>query len=996
MFHVKQSPDSFFIKYKAFLNNGGALNNCTPNFLISFLSSTEKPTCVYIEDSLFSLIHEQNQLSWDKHKVIWIPPKSTFLDDIPVGFNSLYGKSIGLLKTVSSSLWGDVKLVVCSASQQGLKIPISPSRPFVVNKDSEYDLLIDFLSNNQYHSVDLVVDKFQFSIRGALVDFFPPTSDVPIRVGFYGDDAVLHKFDINTQATAQKIEDFKVSTNSSDGRDTLLSSLIKDTFNVFYLDGERSLSKKIGSFEEIDFPYNELTFDLFIENYRDSYNVLNYNCLSGFVSSRVAWVPPWFLKDGFAVKLDVHKKIIKNSFSYTDLHVGDYIVHQDCGVGLFRGSKVLEDDDGGIQELLVLEYLNGGLVSLDINYLHKLSHFASADTEGVVLDSLNKKGLWENKKKSAKKQANEVVESLLSAYALRTNITRPPFVEDKQIEALFINQFPYEETIDQKHAWKEISNDMGDSSPMDRLLCGDVGFGKTEIAIRTAFRAILNGKLVLVLAPTTILAQQLEGSFKNRLKSFGARVNSVSRFKTKGEVQKIKEAWSAGKIDILVGTHVVLYDDIYLNNVALIIVDEEHRFGVKQKEKIRAIKHTIDVLSMSATPIPRTLNLALAGIREISTLNTPPKSRLPIETQISYLNDTLIKTAILNEKYRNGQLFFVHNDVKTLPNYVAYLQKLLPAISIDIINGQMPSRQIELVMNRFINKEIDVLVCTSIIETGIDIANANTVIINNAQQFGLSQLYQIRGRVGRGIRQAYAYLLLPQGRILKNDVYKRLKAIEENTHLGAGYNISNMDLEIRGAGAVFGYKQSGGVGRVGFELYSLYIKEVLARLRENKVPDIFPQDVIVNIHKNTIIPEEYISSPSIRISFYRKLSSVVSIENINDIENELIDRFGPTPASIRPLINFWKIRVVASTCGILSLEKSNGILSIILCQSFLEHSIDLIFKHLPGISKDLGWGYQFKPQKNNNLCLLFNLGNSLEISSKVLVFMDKLRTIIKL
>ena len=996
MFHVKQSPDSFFIKHKKFLNIGGAVNNCTNNFLISFFSSREKPTCIYIDDSLFNVVHEQNQLKWDSHKTLWVPPKSTFLDDIPVGFNSLYDKSLGLLKTVSSSLWGEVRLILCSASQQGLKIPISQKKPFVVNKNSEYDLLIDFLSNNEYHNVDLVVGEFQFSIRGALVDFFPPTSETPIRVGFYGDDAVLHRFDINTQATTEKMDDFKVSTNAKDGSDTLLSSLIKDSFNVFYLNKERSLSKEGGGFEGIDFPYKELTFDVFIEKYRENYNVLSYNCLSGFISSGVAWVPPWFLKDDSALKLDVHEKIIKNSFSYNDIHVGDYIVHQDCGVGLFRGSKVLEDDNGEIQELLVLEYLDGGYVSLDINYLHKLSYFASADTEGVVLDSLNKKGLWENKKKSAKKQANEVVESLLSAYALRTKITRPPFAKDKQIEALFINQFPYEETVDQKRVWKEISNDMSGNNPMDRLLCGDVGFGKTEIAIRTAFRSILNGRLVLVLAPTTILAQQLESSFKDRLKSFGARVDSVSRFKTKAEVQKIKVDWAAGKVDVLVGTHVVLYDDIYLNSVALIVVDEEHRFGVKQKEKIREIKHTIDVLSMSATPIPRTLNLALAGIREISTLNTPPKSRLPIETQVSYLNDTLIKTAILNEKYRNGQLFFVHNDVKTLPNYVAYLQNLLPAISIDIINGQMPPRQIELVMNRFINKEIDVLVCTSIIETGIDIANANTVIINNAQQFGLSQLYQIRGRVGRGVRQAYAYLLLPQGRVLKSDAYKRLKAIEENTHLGAGYNISNMDLEIRGAGAVFGYKQSGGVGRVGFELYSLYIKEVLASLKKESVPDIFPQDIIVNIYKNTIIPEEYISSPSIRISFYRKLSSVVSIENINDIENELTNRFGPTPTSIRPLIDFWKIRVIASSCGILSLEKSKGILSVILCQSFLEHSIDLIFKHLPALSKELGWEYQFKPQNNNNLCLLFNLDNDTEISSKVLVFMNKLRAIIKL
>ncbi len=992
---MKQSPDYFFSEHADFLNSGGGIENCTNNFLISFLSSTGGPTCVYVDDNLFYLIHEQNPLRWDGHKALWVPPKASFIDDVPVGFNSLYGKSIGLLKAVFSSLLGDVKLIVCSASQQKLKIPLSPSKPFTIDKGSEYDLLIDFLRNNQYQNVDLVVSPFQFSIRGAIVDFFPPTSELPIRVGFYGDDAALHRFDINTQTTTQELSHFKVSAASSGGDKVLLSSLLENTFNTFYLDGGGSLSKKGDCLQRVCFPYKELAFDTFIERHRDDYNILNYNCLSGFVSDGGAWIPPWFLKDGSAAKPTVLEQTTQGGVSYADLHAGDYVVHQDCGVGLFRGSKILEDDEGEIQELLVLEYLDGGLVSLDINYLHKLSYYAGADTENVSLDSLNKKGLWENKKKRAKKQANEVVGSLLSAYALRTKITRPPFTEDKEIEAVFINQFPYEETVDQKRVWQEISNDMSSNNPMDRLLCGDVGFGKTEIAIRTAFRAILNGKFVLVLAPTTILAQQLESSFKDRLKSFGALINSVSRFKTKRATEKIKEAWAAGKIDVLVGTHAVLYDDIYLNNIGLIVIDEEHRFGVRQKEKIRAIKHTIDVLSMSATPIPRTLNLALAGIREISTLNTPPKSRLPIETQVSYLNDALIRAAILNEKYRNGQLFFVHNDVKTLPNYVAYLQKLLPAISIDIVNGQMPSRQIELVMRRFINKEVDVLVCTSIIETGIDIANANTVIINNAHQFGLSQLYQIRGRVGRGIRQAYAYLLLPQGRVLKNAAYRRLKAIEENTHLGAGYNISNMDLEIRGAGAVFGYKQSGGVGRVGFELYSLYIKEVLARMKEEKVPDILPQDVIVSMYKNALIPEEYIPSPSIRISFYRKLSSVGSIENINDIESELINRFGPPPVSIDRLITLWKIKVTASTCGVLSLEKSNRILSITLCQTTVEHSIDLIFKHLPEMSKELGWEYHFKSQSNNNLCLLFNLGGSRDISSKVLVFMDKLRTIIK-
>ena len=995
MFHVKRSPDVFFAELTRSIEKGLVVEQCTPNFLTPLLHAINRPLCVYVDDSLFASLHEQNQLSWDKNKTLWVPPKAVFLDDIPPGFNSFYGKSIQLLRSVSSSLWKDVRLVVCSLTQQDLKIPLSPLKPFVVDRSCEYDSLISFLDNNQYQRVELVVERLQFSVRGAIVDFFPATSESPIRVGFYGEDTTLHSFDINTQTTTGEVKSFRVAVCSGSDNNVPFSFLIDSQFDLLYLHKDGALSIKKGGVDRVRFPYKELSFGLFIEKYKEDYHVLNYNCLTGFLTSGVAWVPPWFLKNNLEADSALSEGAIKNTFSYNDLHVGDYIVHRDCGVGLFRGSKVLEDDNGGVQELLVLEYLNGGLVSLDINYLHKLSYYASADTENVLLDSLNKKGLWEKKKRGAKQQADDVVESLLSAYALRTNITRPPFLEDAQIEALFINQFPYEETIDQKQVWEDISNDMGGENPMDRLLCGDVGFGKTEIAIRAAFRSILNGRLVLVLAPTTILAQQLESSFRDRLKSFGAQVGSVSRFKTKKELQITKEAWVAGKIDVLVGTHTVLYDDVYLNNIGLIVVDEEHRFGVRQKEKIRSIKHTIDVLSMSATPIPRTLNLALAGIREISTLHTPPKSRLPIETQVSYLNDALIKAAVLNEKYRDGQLFFVHNDVKTLPNYVSYLQKLLPSISIDIVNGQMPSKRIEMVMERFINKKIDLLVCTSIIETGIDIPNANTVIINNAQQFGLSQLYQIRGRVGRGTRQAYAYLLLPERRVLKKDAYRRLKAIEENTHLGAGYNISTMDLEIRGAGAVFGYKQSGGVGRVGFELYSIFIKDVLVKLKNEKLPDVLPQDVIVNLYKNSTIPEKYISSPSIRISFYRKLSFVSSLEGVDLIRGELINRFGPTPISVNRLIAIWKIRVLASESGVLSVEYSKETLIITLGGSVLEPFVDLIVKQLPEISGGLGWKYRFKPQNNSDLCIMLGVGVDRDISSKVLVFVNKLHAIIK-
>ena len=681
------------------------------------------------------------------------------------------------------------------------------------------------------------------------------------------------------------------------------------------------------------FPYRSISFDEYIQGFMKSHIVsCGFGGFFGFIDDEgYGFVPQWFVESKTAKNPPVSEQ--GRGFQYEGLTVGDYVVHQDCGVGRFRGLKTTYDEKGDADEALVIEYADGGLVSLDINHLHKLSFYAKAEEGVVLIDSLNKRGLWDKKKRKAKQQADEVVGSLLSAYALRKKLSRPPLSIDVQLEEVFLKQFPFEETVDQKRVWKEISKNLSSPTPMDRLLCGDVGFGKTEIAIRVAFRAALHGKKVLVLSPTTILSKQLEVAFDERLNAFGINVKSVSRFKTKKEVENIKSLWVEGKIDVLVGTHTVLYDQIYLNCVGLLIIDEEHRFGVKQKESIRSLKHTIDVLSMSATPIPRTLNLALSGIRDISTLTTPPMSRRPIETQVCFYNEALIKKVILIEKQRGGQVFFVHNDVKTLPNYHQFLSKILTKTRVAVVHGQLPSRRVESVMQNFLDKKIDVLLCTSIIETGIDVANANTVIVNNAHSFGLSQLYQIRGRVGRSSSQAYAYLLIPEGKNLKRDAFRRLKAIEQNTHLGAGYNISNMDLEIRGAGAVFGYKQSGGVGSVGFELYSVYIKEALTRL-DQKVVLFSPQDVIVNIFSSAVIPEDYLPSTNLRIQFYRQLNSIENMEGLLLLQKEMENRMGPTPLPLKNLFKVWKIKHLGAKTRVLAVEKNGGVVSIFFEKKF--------------------------------------------------------------
>ena len=769
---MKQSPVNYFKKAKETLSGGVSIKNCTPNFIAPLYSAADGPVCLFVDDNIFSAVHDSCSLGWEDSRVLWVPPLDNSMNHSPPGFVSSYDRSIMLFKGAVSSVLNSIRLIVCSFSQRKLPIPISPTPAFIIDSSSTYEGLCLFLEKNNYELVDVVCAQLQYSKRGAIVDFFPPTGQFPVRASFY-DKVCLHSFDLNSQMTVKKLPGYDIPpTSKLDQNNTKeFQSLIDGLFVQYSLSANMTLSGVFRDGSSVDFPFKLFSFSDFSQSKKINFEVLDSRIVDGLQANNKFWVPRWFLN----ARLNSSQVTQKQSeiiLSGSDLSIGDYVVHEDCGVGLFRGSKILYDDDGCAQELVVLEYIDGGMVSIDTNHLHKLSFYADHNAEGVVLDSLSKRGAWEKKKRSAKKQADEVVDTLVSAYAIRTNISRPPFIKDSEIEGLFLAQFPYEETIDQKRVWEEISKDLSEDRPMDRLLCGDVGFGKTEIAIRAAFRAITNSRRVLVLAPTTILAQQLTNSFLKRLSPFGGRVRSVSRFSTQKDVLKTKELWTKNAIDVLVGTHALLYDSIYLDRIGLIVVDEEHRFGVKQKEKILSIKHNVDILSMSATPIPRTLNMALSGVRQISTLNSAPKSRLPIETHISYFDNELIKRVVLNEKRRSGQLFFVHNNVKTLKNYVDFFTRLVPGVSIGVVNGQMPSKKIETVMDRFINKKIDLLICTSIIETGIDIANANTVIINNAHKFGLAQLYQIRGRVGRGFNQAYAYLLLPKGRVLKKLLQK--------------------------------------------------------------------------------------------------------------------------------------------------------------------------------------------------------------------------------
>jgi transcription-repair coupling factor (superfamily II helicase) len=474
---------------------------------------------------------------------------------------------------------------------------------------------------------------------------------------------------------------------------------------------------------------------------------------------------------------------------------GDYLVHRDHGVGVCVG-LALKEGGASAQELLSIKYNDGGIISTDIGSLDLIAFFAPAGTEGVVLDSLSKKGNWTRKKMSAKKRAEEIIQHLLNLYVKRRGLSRPAFSQDPSLEGPFLASFPFEETPDQVSAWNNISEDLSANSPMDRLLCGDVGFGKTELAIRAAFRVVMAGKRVVVLSPTTILANQLRSSFSARLEPGAISVDMVSRFRSQKDLRAVKNNIIENNNDVLIGTHAVLNDDLYLKNMGLLIVDEEHRFGVKHKERIRLFKSCVDVLSMSATPIPRSMNLALSGIYSVSMLQTPPRLRLPIITRVEHYNDLTIRTAIGFEVGRGGQVYFVHNDILSIKNITERIRGLFPLLQVMFIHGQESPSEVERKMGLFISATVSVLVCTSIIEAGIDVPNANCIIINNSHLFGLSQLYQIRGRVGRSHRQAYAYLVIPQRLTLSTKAFYRIKTIEENTRLGSGYIIPRSEACI--------------------------------------------------------------------------------------------------------------------------------------------------------------------------------------------------------
>ena len=594
--------------------------------------------------------------------------------------------------------------------------------------------------------------------------------------------------------------------------------------------------------------------------------------------------------------------------SYTDLSVGDYVVHETHGIGIYRGIEKMEMDKM-TRDYMKIEYGDGGKLYIPATQFHLIQKYADADAKQPKLNRLGTPE-WKKTKSRVQSAVQDIAKELVELYSARQNGTGYAFGQDTVWQKEFEEMFPYEETEDQLSAIEATKTDMESAKIMDRLVCGDVGFGKTEIAIRAAFKAVQEGKQVAYLVPTTILAQQHYNTFVQRMKDFPVRIDLLSRFRTPAQVKNTLEDLKKGFVDIVIGTHRILSKDVQFKDLGLLIIDEEQRFGVTHKEKIKQMKKNVDVLTLTATPIPRTLHMSLIGIRDMSTLEEPPADRLPIQTYVMEWNPEVVREAINRELARGGQVFYVYNRVKDIAEMTLKIQELVPDANVAFAHGQMSEREMERIMMDFINGDIDVLVSTTIIETGLDISNVNTILIHDSDRYGLSQLYQLRGRVGRSNRTAYAFILYKHNKVLKEDAQKRLEAIREFTELGSGLRIAMRDLEIRGAGNLLGAKQHGHMEAVGYDLYCKMLNEAVQTLKGEPV-QLEDFETTVDFAADAYIPSSYIRNEYQKLDMYRRISGVASEDERLDLQDELLDRYGEPPKAVENLLSIALIRAMA-------------------------------------------------------------------------------------
>ena len=885
-----------------------------------------------------------------------------------------------------------------------------------------HDAIVDSLFESGFERVDFVAEPGQFAIRGAIVDIFSYSYNDPFRISFFGDEIdSINIFDCNTQLSKEKVERAEIypDLSSYESEEKLISIIdILPADTLVWLDSsdmykEKSFFERMMKFRRIymEIPlsrqdeYNvrfsiapqpsfNKNFELLTEDIRkhleNGYRVRIYGekesqleRLKAILSQNGAILPEFIsrcnIHNGFIDNEDkvccytdheifdrFHRVTIRRTVEkseqltindLTSFAIGDYIVHIDYGVGIFGGLVRMKDDRGRMHEVVKLTYKDNDVVFVSVHALHKISRYKSKDSEPPKIHKLGSKA-WQNLKASTKSKVKDIAKDLIQLYAKRKSARGFAFSADTFMQQELESSFMYEDTPDQEKAVYAVKRDMEDDCPMDRLVCGDVGFGKTEVAVRAAFKAVADSKQVAVLVPTTILALQHFKTFQSRLKDFPCNIDYVSRLRTAKEVSEIQKKLKSGALDIVIGTHKLIGKGFEFKDLGLLIIDEEQKFGVSAKEKLRQLKASVDTLTLTATPIPRTLQFSLLGARDLSIINTPPPNRIPVQTEIMLFDHDEVKKIINYELNRGGQIFFVHNRVEELQSIHDILHRLVPDMRICVAHGQMEAKTLENKILDFMAGDYDMLLCTTIIENGLDIPNANTIIINQAQNIGLSDLHQLRGRVGRSNKRAFCYLMVPPLVSITEDARRRLKAIESFSDLGSGFNIAMQDLDIRGAGNLLGAEQSGFITDMGFETYQKILAEAMEELgmetgiTTRSADEGFVSDCTIETDQLALIPDSYIDMTAEKIRIYKELDSLNSDKEMEAMKSRLADRFGPVPEELLRLFDIVRIRQLGQKLGFEKIIIKNGVMIAFFISNPLSkyYRSDRFSKILDGIS----------------------------------------------
>ena len=926
-----------------------------------------------------------------------------------------------------------------------------------VGDEISHEDIVNSLFDSGFQRVDFVAEPGQFAIRGAIVDIFSYSYNNPFRISFFGDEIdSINIFDCNTQLSKEKVREAEIYPDISSSEDeagtvSIVDILPSETlvwldssdmyknmdffptmerFRRIYMEvplsrqNEEAVKFNISPQPSFNKNFELLTADI-RKRLEEGYRVRIYgekqsqlDRLQSILSQDGAVLPEFIAKknihNGFidhqnkvccysdheifdrfhrvSIRRSVEKSEQLTINDLTSFAIGDYIVHIDYGVGIFGGLVRMKDDKGRMHEVVKLMYKDNDVVFVSVHSLHKISRYKSKDSEPPKIHKIGSK-VWQNLKTSTKAKVKDIAKDLIKLYAERKAAKGYAFSADTFMQKELESSFMYEDTPDQEKAINAVKMDMEDDCPMDRLVCGDVGFGKTEVAVRAAFKAVADSKQVAVLVPTTILALQHFKTFQSRLKDFPCNIDYVSRLRTAKEVSDIQKRLKTGALDIVIGTHKLIGKGFEFKDLGLLIIDEEQKFGVSAKEKLRQLKSSVDTLTLTATPIPRTLQFSLLGARDLSIINTPPPNRIPVQTEIMLFDHDEVKKIIRYELNRGGQVFFVHNRVEELQSIHDILHRLVPDMKICVAHGQMEAKVLENKILEFMAGDYDMLLCTTIIENGLDIPNANTIIINQAQNIGLSDLHQLRGRVGRSNKRSFCYLIVPPLVSITDDARRRLKAIESFSDLGSGFNIAMQDLDIRGAGNLLGAEQSGFITDMGFETYQKILAEAMEELgvetgmtarssNENMV-----SDCTIETDQLALIPDSYIDMTAEKIRIYKELDSIGSDKEAEILKTKLADRFGPLPEELLRLFEIVRIRQLGQKLGFEKIIIKNNVMIAFFISNPLSqyYRSDMFSRILENVSLN---PKLFELKQNDNKLRVFS--RNVESISKAFSILKKL------